>query len=393
MNEKIRWGIMGTGTMACDFARGLAVLPDAELVAVASRTETRAADFASAFRVPQQFSSYRQLAESNDIDVIHIATPNHRHTEDCLMCLETGKPVLCEKPFTIKASDARRIVSVAREKKLFCMEAMWMRFMPLIQRLKMEIDNGLIGEPRLMVANFGYPVPGSNENRFFNPELGGGGLLDRGLYPISLACFLFGLPDQVSGQCAKASTGVDTSGSVSLSWNNGSLASLHYSMLDRTSNTAKVYGTEGQVTVTAPFFRPHRMVVSRGSSNVVEHDAIAAAARSSGLKGRAVGKLKSMIRRTKWRMESMTPPRLAKRGQSWTNFSKGNGYQYEAAEVHRCLREGLLESPSMMLDDSIAITELMEGLLARWGTKKYSVTSRQCPGKSALTPSVNRPSS
>lgn len=366
-NKTTRWGIIGTGTMACDFATGLRALPNAELVGVASRTETRSADFASAFGIPNYFHSYESLAAHPDIDAIHIATPNHRHADDCQMCLEQGKAVLCEKPFTISSEDARKVVAVAREKKVFCMEAMWMRFIPLIQKMRQAVVvDKVIGQPSMLVADFGYPVPHQADNRFFNPELGGGGLLDRGVYPISLACYLLGLPDVVSGACAKDESGVDSSGTISLGWNKGVVAALHYSMLERTSNIAILYGSEGHIVIEAPFFRPHRIVVNHGRPGVEPGDPIAAGASTSGIKGKIKARIKSTLQNTKRRLESMTPPKLGRKGKVWTDFGNGIGYQFEAEEVHRCLQAGQLESETMPLDESIAIVELVEQLSNQW---------------------------
>src|SRR5258708_1236017 len=178
----LRWGILGTGSIAHTFAEGLRALPDAELVGIGSRTREAAASFAARFGVAHAYGSYRELAEAANVDVVYIATPNIRHKEDCLFCIDAGKAVLCEKPFAMNAADGQEIVDRGRGAGLFFMEAMWMRFIPLIQKAREIVRRGDIGAPCLLLADFGYPIDRDPKNRFLDPSLGGGSLLDRGIY-------------------------------------------------------------------------------------------------------------------------------------------------------------------------------------------------------------------
>ena len=224
-NEKrIRWGILGTGWMARHFASGLQFLPEAKLLAVGSRSLGRAQEFARQFNLPFAHGDHAALANNSEVDVVYIATPNNKHKEDCFLCLNAGKAILCEKPFAINATESREIIALARQKGLFCMEAMWMRFMPLGQKVKELVEQGTIGDICMMSADFGYPVEFSPENRFFNPQLGGGALLDRGVYGLSLAFQLLGAPSGIASQASIGKSGVDEQMATILSYPQGALA-------------------------------------------------------------------------------------------------------------------------------------------------------------------------
>ncbi len=193
--RKIAWGILGTGRIAGNFAADLALLPDAELVAVGSRSEATAQSFAGRFGAPHAHGSYEALAADPAVEVIYIATPHPLHAENMKLCLRAGKAVLCEKPFTLNAREAEEVIALAREQKLFLMEAMWTRFLPAVVRARELIEQGAIGEVRLLLADFGFRAAFDPHHRLFDPQLGGGALLDLGVYCVSLASMLFGPPD------------------------------------------------------------------------------------------------------------------------------------------------------------------------------------------------------
>ena len=198
----IRWGIIGTGNIAKQFARGLKVLPDAQLVAVGSRAQESADAFGEEFGVPHRHASYADLAADGEVDAVYIATPHGSHMDNSLLCLEKGKAVLCEKPFAVNAAQAERVVQEARSRGLFLMEAMWTRYFPLMDRVRSLIDEGALGEVRRVHADFGYRTDVKPEYWLFDLHQGGGGLLDVGIYPISLASMLLGRPEAVRGVCA-----------------------------------------------------------------------------------------------------------------------------------------------------------------------------------------------
>jgi predicted dehydrogenase len=358
----IRWGILGTGGIARQFAEGLRELPEAQLLAVGSRTLAAAQDFAQAYRVPRAYGSYQALVEDGEVDVVYIATPHIRHRDDCLLCLQAGKAVLCEKPLALNARQAEEIITLARERQLFCMEAMWMRFMPLIQRVKQLIDQGAIGEVLCLTAEFGYPTEFDPENRFFNPQLGGGALLDRGSYPLTLAFYLLGCPETVTGQAHLGSTGVDEQCGLVLSYRNGAIAQLFASLRAYTSNTATITGTTGKIVIHPPFCRPDQITLTPLSSDpVVVTSQAQPHSPSSGLKHQ----LSSWVRQN--RLTQQLVKKLRDKGQVQWQPIGGNGLNYEAAEVMTCLRQGKSESPIMPLQESLQLVQLMDELRHRWG--------------------------
>jgi predicted dehydrogenase len=207
MRKSIRWGILSTGRIAHQFATGLSDLPDTELVAVGSRSIVTANAFANQFHIPHRHGSYDSLAQDPDVDVIYIATPHSLHQENVLMCLKMGKAVLCEKPFTINVQQAEVVIQVAREKGIFLMEAMWTRFLPHILKVQQMINDRLIGQPRILQASVGDQKELDPSNRFFNPKLGGGSLIDVGIYAATLAHLIFGPPTAIQTLANLSSTG------------------------------------------------------------------------------------------------------------------------------------------------------------------------------------------
>jgi predicted dehydrogenase len=323
MKETIRWGILGTGNIATSFATGVATMPDAELSAVGSRNIATADLYGNRFEIERRYASYEELAHDPNVDVVYIATPHSLHLENMLMCFDAGKPVLCEKPFTINAAQARQAITQAQEHKLFVMEATWMRFTPLMVELRTLLADGVIGEVRMLNADFGIRVDFDPHFRLFDPLLGGGGLLDVGIYPLSLAQMILGTPTQVVGLAQLGETGVDEQSAAVLGYAGGQLAVLQSAIRTETPQEATIMGTEGWIRIHSPWWMPETMTIYK-------HD--------------------------------LAPRRLE------IPFT-ANGYTYEAAEVHRCLREGELESPLMSLAETAAILETMDALRAQWGLR------------------------
>jgi predicted dehydrogenase len=362
----IRWGILGTGKIARDFSQGLKFLPDAQLLAVGSRSLATAQEFSRKLKIPRAYGSYEELVKDPDIDVIYIATPHIRHKEDCILCLEAGKPILCEKPFTINAQEAREVIALARQKQLFCMEAMWMRFMPLILKVRELINNGTIGEVRMLKADFGYPAEFSPDHRFFNLKLGGGALLDRGIYPLSLCFFLLGTPASIVSQASIGTTGVDEQSAMILSYPQGQLAILSATLRSLTSNEAIIIGTQGQIRIHAPFFRPAQLSISKGS----EFTSSASKPSHPSFKQKLVASAKEnpFIKQLYFRFGSSLLP-LIQPSTKIVQPAEGNGYNYEAAEVMRCLRSGEQESKIMPLDETLSLMETMDSIRSQWNLK------------------------
>ena len=321
--DKIRWGILSTGKIAARFAEGLAVLPDAELVAVGSRTPAAAEAFGAQYGIPHRHGSYEALVADPDVDVIYIGTPHPLHKENSLLALRHGKAVLCEKPFTLNAAEAAEVIAVAREQRLFLMEAMWMRYIPAIVKVRELLAAGALGEVRLVAADFGFRAEFDPQSRLFAPELGGGALLDVGIYPLSLACMVLGPPAHVTGLAHRGVTGVDEQSAFLLGYEDGRLAVLYAAVRTNTPVEATIMGTAGQMRIHSPMFHPTRLTLSRPGQDD----------------------------------ERLELP------------VAGNGYNYEAAEVMRCLRAGELESPVMPLAETLAIMQTMDQLRAQWGLK------------------------
>jgi len=349
----VRFGILGAGEVARGFAAGLRTVPDARLVSVASRTPSTAQSFQRDFPGVSVAPSYAALLEDPDVDVVYIATPHHLHAAQTIAALEAGKHALCEKPFTLDASEARAVVDVARRTGRFCMEAMWMRFMPVVLRARELVDGGAIGDPRLLHADFGVATAVDPSSRFYDPALGGGALLDRGVYGVSLATMLFGQPIDVVGLSGLSATGVDEHTGIVLEFEHARLAVVSCSLSSYTSNTASISGTHGKLTIEAPFFCPARLHIERYSPSEPGPAAPASgsasrldAVRRTSVGRFAIGMARPIVRRS--RRKSVRIP------------LDGNGYGYEAAEVVRCLTDGLRESPLMPLDASVAIMEILD---------------------------------
>ncbi len=323
MTDKIRWGILGTGRICGEFAAGLQVVPDAELAAVGSRAAASANQFGDKFGIPRRHASYEALVNDPEIDVVYIGTPHSLHQANSLLCLQAGKAVLCEKPFAINAAQAAQMIELARAKKLFLMEAMWTRFIPLVVRIRQMLAEGIIGELQMLTADLGFRANYDPLNRLFNPELGGGALLDIGVYPISWASMLFGRPDRITGLAHLGETGVDEQMSVSLGYKGGQLANLYASFKTDSPTEAIIMGSRGRIRVHALMFRPTRLTLSiTGQEDKVIELPL-----------------------------------------------EGNGYNYQAVEVMNCLRAGQIESQTMPLDETLAIMQTMDQIRAMWGLK------------------------
>jgi predicted dehydrogenase len=316
----IRWGIAATGGIADTFARGLATLEDARLVAVASRTAERADAFGDRHGVDRRHASYEALAADPDVDVVYVASPHARHEPDTLAFLEAGKPVLCEKPLALSRRQAERMVAAARSRGLFLMEALWSRFLPAYAVLRDLLAAGRIGTPLVVEADFGFRREVDPAHRLFDRALGGGALLDLGIYPVQLASLVLGPPDRVVAQAHLGVTGVDERTAAVLHHPGGELAVVKAAIATGLSCTGRVSGTDGWIDLPAFMHCPDHLVVG-GAGGTERIDA-------------------------PWAPE---------------------GLSHEAAEVQRCLRAGETESPLMPLDESLALAGTLDAVRAQIG--------------------------
>ena len=322
MADRIRWGVLGPGAIARSFANGLKALSDADLVAVGSRSQERADKFGDEFDVPRRHAGYQDLAADPDVDAIYVAVPHSGHMECTILCLEAGKAVLCEKPFAINAKQAGAMIDAARSKGVFLMEAMWTRFLPVIGKVREWLAAGAIGDVHMVTADFGFGASFNIESRLFNPELGGGALLDVGVYTVSFASMVFGRqPDRIASMAQKCESGVDERSAMIFGYDGGQLAVLYTAVCTNTPQTAVILGSSGSIEIPA-FWHGTQATLRAGGEE-----------------------------------ESVEMP------------FDGNGYGYQAMEVMRCIREGRLESDILPLDESLAIMQTMDAVREQWGLK------------------------
>ncbi|MDT0435108.1 MULTISPECIES: Gfo/Idh/MocA family protein [Streptomyces] len=324
--QSVRWGILATGGIAAAFTGALVDLPDAEVVAVASRTEASAKGFAERFGIPRAYGDWASLAADEDVDVVYVATPHSAHRAAAGLCLEAGRDVLCEKAFTLNAREAGELVALARAHDRFLMEAMWMYCHPLVRRLKALVDDGAIGEIRTVQADFGLAGPFPPSHRLRDPAQGGGALLDLGVYPVSFAQLLLGEPSEVAARAVLSEEGVDLQTGAVLSFDSGALATVHCSLTGGTPVAASVTGSAGRIDVPDGFFFPERFVLHRDGRDPQEFTA-----------------------------DPADGPR--------------DTLRHEAGEVMRALRAGERESPLVPLDGSLAVMRTLDAVRERIGVR------------------------
>lgn len=324
MAQKIRWGIMGTGEIAKKFAHDLKFAPDAELAAVGSRHRSSAEEFGDRFNIPKRYANYKKLANSSDVDVIYIATPHSLHHDNSILCLEAGKHVLCEKPFTLNARQAKEVIDLARQKNLFLMEAMWSRFIPVYQKIQELIQSDHIGAVRMITADFGFRAPWDPEHRLFNPKLGGGALMDVGIYTLDLAKWVLRKnPDDIKSWAELGETGVDEQSAYILGYDEGEMAVLNSAVRTQTPQEAFIMGTENTIKIHSPFWNSQRITITDSSEDT-----------------------------------TLALP-----------IENGLGYQYEAIEVMNCLKSGKTESNVMPLQTSLENMQILDEIRSQWNLK------------------------
>jgi predicted dehydrogenase len=323
--ERIRWGIAGTGGIASAFAADLALLPDAELVAVGSRSQEAADAFADRFSVPHRHIGYVALAADPEVDAIYVAVPHTGHLEATLAAVEGGKAVLCEKPFAVSAKQAEQMIAAARAKGTFLMEGMWVRFLPHLALVRSLIAQGRIGRVRSVVADRCDILSADPRHRVRAPELAGGALLDLGIYPVSLASMVTGgqPPARVEAVAALTDTGVDAHASMVLQYPDGAHALVTTSLELRGGNTATISGTEGRIVISQPWARtsPVELILLDGTTYLTHLP------------------------------------------------HEGHGLRHQAAEVGARLRAGETESPVMPWHETLSVMRTLDAVRERIGLR------------------------
>ncbi len=323
LNREIKWGILGCGNIAHNFATALKTCENAKLEAIASKTKGKAQKFSKKFHIKTYFENYEDLINKTDVDVIYIATTNNYHYENALLCLNNGINVLCEKPFTLNTSQADKLIKTSIKKELFLMEAMWTRFFPCIRELRKILRNNIIGDIFHLKADFGINTKDHQIERLINPKLGGGALLDLGIYTLSFAKMIFNCtPLIIKGSALLGKTGVDEFSQYFFQYGNNQTALCASSFIFELPHYAFIYGDKGYIEIP-DFFHPSEMTIN--------------------------------INKTQKKRIYMP----------YTS----NGYNYEIIEVMDCLNNEKIESSIMPLSDTLEIMKIMDNLRAQWGLK------------------------
>lgn len=311
--REYKWGILAPGNIANNFAKGLLTIPSAILYAVGSRDLGRAQAFADQYGFQKAYGSYEELVKDPEVDMVYVATPHPQHEEATILCLNNGKHVLCEKPFAVNTAQASRMIECARKNKVFLMEAMWTRFLPSICKVRELIREGAIGKVRHVSAAFCFRADINPESRLFAPNAAGGSLLDVGVYNISLCSMIFAKqPTGVQSYLNIGSTGVDETASLLLSYDEGESALLVSAIRLNTPHDAMIYGEEGYIKLPGYW----------GGNTILLHN-------------------RDGEQEIKLPFES-------------------SGFQFEAMEVMNCVEKGLLESPTLPLEETLAILEITD---------------------------------
>jgi dihydrodiol dehydrogenase / D-xylose 1-dehydrogenase (NADP) len=318
--KKIKWGIMGPGKIAHKFAQSLQLLTSAELVAIGSRNLDRAKVFAEKYDVKRVYGSYDEFIMDPEVDLVYIATTNQSHFECAMQCLKAGKGVLLEKPFTIGAEQAKILVDTARGNEVFLMEAMWMRFLPVMAKIRELLAENTIGEVRMVKADYGFQGAYDPERRQLNLKLGGGALMDVGIYPLSFAAMVLGVkPEKVISAAFIGETGVDEQCSFTLSYKGGELAELSSAVRTYIPDFAYILGTDGYIKIPEFSHANSFELNINGKSEIFEL------------------------------------------------LHGSNGFTYQAQEAMKCFSERKMESDIMPLDETVDIMKIMDHIHSQWG--------------------------
>ena len=325
--KQVKWGIVGTGNIANQFAQGLQLVEHAEIHAVASRSLNSAKVFAQSFDIPKAYGSYEDMAKDHDLDIIYIGTPHPQHYENVMLFLEAGFAVVCEKPLGVNAAQTEKMIAKAREKNVFFMEGMWTRFFPAFQKALEWTRSGCIGQPKVIHAVFGFDGSANKDQWRFKNDMAGGALLDVGIYPLALAFAMFGTDPIKVSTSAYVENGVDEYNSILLEYAGGRMAVLTDAIGVRLNNHVYITGTKGSIKLGDGWWH----------ANKVE---------------------------------------FIPSGDTYIGISPGHevfdlpypssGFQYEAKAVQEHFLNGLTEAPEMPLDETLKLAQMMDRLRKEW---------------------------
>lgn len=328
MTKKINWGIIGLGNIANKFAEDLMLSNDSILYGVASREIEKAKNFSDKFNSIKHYDSYEKLAKDSEIDIIYIATPHAFHFENVMMCLKNNKAVLCEKPMGLSSQEVNIMVEEAKSRKLFLMEGLWTRFIPATGKLIEILNKKIIGDILFIRAEFGYKVDLNLKSRIYDKKLGGGSLLDIGIYPIYLSLLILGLPTDIKAIASMTETNVDNNCSMLFNYKNGAKANLESTIEAETPTEAYIYGSKGILKLHSRFHHTEKITISRNGENEI-----------------------------------------------LDIHYKGNGYIYEIEEVNKCLVNQEIESSKLSFTTSLDLISLIDRVKEEIGLKYESKTA------------------
>ncbi len=320
MNKKINWGILGLGKIANKFAHDLLLSNNANLHAVASRDIDKAKSFSESYKCSKYYGSYEELVKDPEIDIVYIATPHPFHFENTMLCLQNNKGVLCEKPMGMDTEQVNKMIQEAQSRNLFLMEGLWTRFIPATERLLEIIESGKIGNIEFIRADFGFQGDLNFESRLYSKKLGGGSLLDIGIYPIYLSLLTLGVPNKIRAIASMTETQVDNSCSILFNYKNGAISNLDSTIEYNTATEAFIYGTKGIIRLHQRFHHANKLTISvNGNQEIIDI------------------------------------PYL------------GNGYLHEIEEANNCLANGKTESPKHSLKNSLDLIATIDRIKEQIG--------------------------
>lgn len=322
MNDKVRWAILGTGDIAGQFAGDLRHVKDAELWAVGSRSLDRAEAFGDRFSVPKRYGSYEETVADPSVNIVYVATPHPRHRDDSLLAINSGKGVLCEKPFAINAQQALEMCEAATEQGVLLMEARVSHFFPAMSRVRALLAEDAVGAVRLVKADFCFRREWDPEHRLFSMEMGGGALLDVGIYGVALAQMaLRREPESILSTVEKASTGVDVQSTLLFEYGGGTAAVVTCGSRLDLPQAATIAGTAGYIHIPPRFAQPDSLALTAADG----------------------------------------------KEQRWEYAHMGLGYAFEAEEACRCIRAGDTQSAMLPLEDTLAVMRTLDRVRDQWG--------------------------
>ncbi|MFP4286154.1 MAG: Gfo/Idh/MocA family protein [Candidatus Izemoplasmataceae bacterium] len=318
----MNFGVIGAGRIAKKFSDAVRN-NQGNLYAIASRSSKRAKEYQETYGFDKAYDDYEKMLQDNQVDCVYIATPHGLHYEHMMLALKHNKHILCEKAFTLNTKQAIEVFTLAKEKSLFVMEAMWTRFLPITQTLQTLIEDGIIGEVEKLEADFCFKAKKDPDDRLFNLTLGAGALLDVTIYPINYANIFLGIPKDINGKCKLTTTGADLKDEIVYLYTNNKKAILNGSIGHDLPREARIYGSAGKIYVP-DFGAATEAYIYDNENTLIKHIQIP---------------------------------------------HKVNGFEYQIEEVIRCIKEGLIESPIMPHQTTIDILKQMDGLRFSWGIK------------------------